>query len=197
MAQADVSGASPTYPSAYTVNYFNNPNTNSLDEIYIQNSTNESNTESSGSTGATVCANIYAFYPDQELVGCCAVAITPNQTWNNSIGQLMITIDNVGPLPVKGTIKVVTTAGFQIVIDGRTSDSVFVDCNASDPGSLVPHALNSWITHTNALTTPAGNFMTEVPFAQTGEPSTDINLLAAECQSVGEGFCGGVPVFLD
>jgi hypothetical protein len=179
MAQADTAGATPSFPTAYTVNYFNNANTASTDEIYIQNTTNESNTESSGSTGANICANIYAFYPDQELVGCCAVAITPNESWNNSVGQLMITIDNQGPLPTKGTIKVVATT----------------DPGACNPAGhtlvLAPHSLQSWITHTNTLTTPAGTFMTEEPFAQTGEPTTDINLIAAECESVGPGSCCG------
>src|SRR5579872_2402331 len=106
---ARAAGATPVYPTAFSVNYFNNPGTNGLDNIYIQNETNESNTESSGSSGQTVCADIYAFYPDQEMVGCCGVAITPNETWTNSIGQLMIHIDEAGPLPTKGTIKVVAT----------------------------------------------------------------------------------------
>jgi len=195
MAQADVAGASPSYPTAYTVNYFNNPGTSGSDEIYIQNTTNESNTESSGSTGGNICANIYAFYPDQEMIGCCEVLLTPNETWNNSVGQLMITIDNQGPLPTKGTIKVVATTA-------RTSSD---DLNGTDDGDecdpagffsspaslLAPHSLQSWITHTNTLTTPAGTFMTEEPFAQTGEPTSDVTLLAAECESVGPGSCGG------
>jgi len=181
MAQADVSGASPNYPSAYTVNYFNNPGTNGLDEIYIQNATNESNTESSGSTGGNVCANIYAFAPDEEFIGCCGVAITPNETWNNSVGQLMITIDNVGPLPTKGTIKVIAT-------------TTAAGCNPAAHNLatiLAPHTLQSWITHTNTLTTPAGTFMTEEPFAQTGEPTADVTLIASQCESVGPGRCGG------
>jgi hypothetical protein len=106
------------------------------------------------------------------------VAITPNETWTNSVGQLMIHIDEAGPLPTKGSIKVISSTDTGI-------------CDPSHPGALVTHALNSWITHTTTIPTPAGTFMTEEPFAQTGEPPTDITLLANECESVGVGSCQG------
>jgi len=178
MAQAQ---ATPVYPTAFSVNYFNNPGTNGLDDIYIQNDTNNGNSIS----GTNYCALIYAFYPDQEIVGCCGVAITPNETWTNSIGQLLIHIDTAGPLPTKGTIKVVATNDIN-GCDPRGQD---------DGGSayyLEPKTLQSWITHTNTLGAPvSGTFMTEEPLAQTGEPVTDLANLEFECQTVGPGYCGG------
>ena len=170
MAQA---GGTPVYPTAYAVNYFNNPGTAGLDELYIQNETNNGNSI----PGTSYCAMIYAFYPDQEMVGCCGVAITPNETFTNSIGQLMIGIDEAGPLPVKGTIKVVATQ----VPSGRVCDP---SGDTDSPLTLAPHALNSWITHTTTLVAPAGTFVTEEPLAQTGEPVTDITDLEAQCETV-------------
>ena len=171
-SMALAAGASPQYPTAFAVNYFNNPGTAGLDEVYVQNETNNGNSI----PGTSYCANIYAFYPDQEMVGCCGVPITPNETFTNSIGQLLIGIDEAGPLPVKGTIKVVAT---QVLPGGRCDPS-------GDSGALTlaPHTLNSWITHTTTLVAPAGTFMTEEPFAQTGEPGTDLSNLESQCQTV-------------
>jgi hypothetical protein len=163
-------GATPAFPTGFTVNYFSNPGTAGLDEIYIQNETNNGNSIH----GTDYCAMIYAFYPDQEMVGCCGIPITPNQTFTNSIGQLMIGIDEAGPLPTKGTIKVVATTASGL-------------CDPSgDAASQSPavHALQSWITHTTTLTSPAATFMTEEPFAQTGEPFNDLFSLEQQCQTV-------------
>jgi len=166
-------GASPQYPTAFTVNYFNNPGTAGLDEIYIQNQTNNANSLH----GIDYCALIYAFYPDQEMVGCCGVRITPNETFTNSVGQLMIAIDEVGPLPIKGTIKVVSTTA-----NGFCDPTG--DVTASTP---VPLVLQSWISHTTTLRSPEGTFMTEEPFAQTGEPTSDLSNLEQQCQTVNAG----------
>ncbi|HXN87005.1 MAG TPA: hypothetical protein VN867_13095 [Candidatus Binataceae bacterium] len=160
-----------SYPSGYSVNYFNNPGVNGQDEIYIQNETDNGNSI----PGTTYCAMLYAFYPDQEMIGCCGVAITPNQTWTNSIGQLMIHIDLAGPLPTNGTIKVVATNNTNPLCD-PTGDTASV--------SPAPHALQSWITHTITLSSPPATFMTEVPFAQTGEPFDDLFDLEFQCQTV-------------
>src|SRR5665213_456729 len=172
-SMALAAGGTPSFPTAFAVNYFNNPGTSGLDELYIQNETNNGNSIH----GTDYCAMIYAFYPDQEMVGCCGVRITPNETFTNSIGQLLIGIDEAGPLPVKGTIKVVATA-----VPANTV------CDPSDesgvPLTLAPHTLNSWITHTATLVSPAGTFMTEEPLAQTGEPVTDITNLEEQCQTV-------------
>jgi len=182
-SMALAAGATPSFPSAYTVNYFNNPGTAGRDEIYIQNETNNGNSIS----GTNYCAMIYAFYPDQEMVGCCGVPITPNETWTNSIGQLLIGIDEVGPLPVKGTIKVVATNNFGGLCDPT-----------GETASVVPavHALQSWITHTTTLISPAGTFVTEEPFAQTGEPFADLFSLEDQCETVNAGSpfinCPGV-----
>ena len=168
MAQA---AGTPSYPTAFAVNYFNNPGTAGLDEVYVQNETNNGNSI----PGTSYCANIYAFYPDQEMVGCCGVPITPNETFSNSISQLLIGIDEAGPLPVKGTIKVVATQVPSTRICDPSGDT--------DPVlTLAPHALTSWITHTTVA--PAGTFVTEEPFAQTGEPGTDLSNLESQCQTV-------------
>ena len=188
MAQA--AGASPQFPTAFSVNYFNNPGTAGMDEIYIQNETNNGNSI----PGATYCALIYAFYPDQEMVGCCGVAITPNESFTNSISQLLIGIDKAGPLPVKGTLKVVATTNSGTSDDG----GVLIDSDDCDPSgdfvtqTAAPHALQAWITHTTAYSPAApGTFMTEEPFAQTGEPTSDLSALEAQCQTV---TGGGVPI---
>jgi len=180
----------PQFPTAFSVNYFNNPGTNGLDEVYIQNETNNGNSI----PGLSYCALIYAFYPDQEMVGCCGVRITPNETYNQAIGQLLIHIDEAGPLPTTGTIKVVATR----VNDGDEPNGGVSggpgepggDSNDCDPTGdtntqiPAPHALNAWITHTITIGSPAGTFMTEEPFAQTGEPEADLSNLEAQCQTV-------------
>jgi hypothetical protein len=163
-------GGVPVFPSGYSVNYFNNLGTSGLDEIYIQNETNNGNSI----PGTNYCALIYAFYPDQEMVGCCGISITPNQTFTNSIGQLLIGIDVAGPLPTKGTVKVVATTDFG-----------FCDATGDFVSSVpAPHALQSWITHTTTLSSPAATFMTEEPFAQTGEPFDDLFSLERQCQTI-------------
>src|ERR1022692_638557 len=142
----------PTYPSPFSVNYFVNANQSGLDELYIQNKSNNG----TSIQGQNVCALVYAFYPDQEMVGCCSTLITPNETFTNSIGQLLIHVDKVGPLPTKGTIKVVSS----LPGPGGT-------CDAEFPNTLIPSVLTSWITHTSNV---GGTALNEEPLAQTGEP---------------------------
>ena len=116
------------------------------------------------------------------MVGCCGVSITPNETFNNSISQLLIHINEAGPLPTKGTIKVVATRPSTPGICDASGDFV-----SQTPA---PHALQSWISHTVTIGSPAATFMTEEPFAQTGEPTADLANLESQCQTI----TGGSPL---
>jgi len=171
------------------VNYFNNPRTNGLDEIYIQNETNNGNSVH----GTDVCALIYAFKPDQEMVGCCGVAITPNETYVQSVGQLLIAVNHTTSLPLNGTIKVVATTlsdPGEVAADGDDCDPSHALVNSiGDVATVAPRSLNAWITHTITLLSPSATFMTEEPFAQTGEPPSDLNnnsgfSLEDQCETV-------------
>jgi hypothetical protein len=89
-----------------------------------------------GTSGSSVCAEIYVFAPDQQMAECCGCLITPDGLLTLSISDLTKN-PLTGLKPTTGTIKL--TAG----APGTT---------ACDPTSVIPAGvINSWATHIQKL----------------------------------------------
>jgi hypothetical protein len=156
----------PAATASYLVNYFENANTEYPDgTVHLINP---------GVTGATVCANIYVFHPDQELAECCSCTITPDGLTTLSINNNLTSNPLIGgPLTGGGVIVIVSTRP---------------PCN---PTRLAPSGtIDAWGTHVLSLST-GGYQVTETAFTESTLSSTEVTALDTDCFSsqFGTGFC--------
>jgi len=56
-----------------------------------------------------ICANIYVFTADQEMVACCAEALTPNELDSAYVGRQLTFNTLTTAIPPSGVVKVVLT----------------------------------------------------------------------------------------
>jgi hypothetical protein len=133
-----------------------------------------------------VCANVYVFDPQEELIACCTCLVTPNGL--NSFSATHSLINN--PL----TPNVPTT----ITIDLVGSAPVAGLCNAGSAASInvqtLLGGLNAW--GTTLEPNPASSFgVVRTKFLPGGFSQSQLSALVTTCnfiQSVGTGFgiCG-------
>src|SRR5271165_6365253 len=132
-----------------------------------------------------LCANIYTFDPQEELISCCACSVTPNGLQSLSVVKSLISNPLTPAVPSAVMVKIVATAG---------------TCNASSisPNNLAPGLL-AWGTSLHAApTSPVSYSVTETPFAPAILSLPDFVHISSTCgfiQADGSGFgiCGGCP----
>jgi hypothetical protein len=56
-----------------------------------------------------LCANIYVFDNNQEMVACCSEEVTPNELDSASVGNQLTNNPLTSVVPASGVIKVITT----------------------------------------------------------------------------------------
>ena len=106
-----------------------------------------------GVTGA-ICANVYTFSPDEQMVSCCSCPVTPNGIANLGVNRDLISNVLTPARPSSVVVKILASA------------PVGGSCNAASPGALVP-GLRAWGTTLHAA--PGGGYaVTETAF----EPAT-------------------------
>jgi hypothetical protein len=119
--------AAQTAPPADTlkVDYFANANTAGAPDATVR-------ITNPGTSGGNLCADIYVFYPDQEMAECCGCALTPNGLTTLSVNSNLTANPLTGTLLTSGVIKIVSS----------------VDKGVCNPTSISPTAgLRSWATH--------------------------------------------------
>jgi len=148
------------------VNYFVNANTSGLPDGTVQ-MTNP------GTSGATICAMIYVFYPDEEMTECCGCTLTPDDLRTLSINNDLTANPLVGIKATNGVIKVVSSK----------------DTGGCDPRHLAPvPSTRDWATH--VLVTG----VTEEEFLNATLSSAEVSQLQAGCSAIvlegsGHGIC--------
>jgi len=177
--------------SSYTIGYYNNAVSGVPDAVmHVVNP---------GSTGGyspqgDLCANVYVFTPDQQMVECCSCAISPNGMQGFSL-ETDLTANTLTTTPaVTGAIKIVSSqgggspAGFPSV--GVASPTVGA-CDAGNTYS--PNGrLETWITHVRALGTSLGAAytVTETVFETVDLSRSELSKLQQECYAVESGLLG-------
>jgi hypothetical protein len=147
------------------------------DSVINITNTGSANTTSGALT--SICANIYTFAPDEQLVSCCSCTVTPNALVSLSTRSDLISNTLTPGVPISVVVKVVATAGMA--------------CNAANvpAGSLVS-GLRAWGTTLHALpTTPATYSVTETPFSPIALSVADLARITTFCgfiQANGSGF---------
>lgn len=94
------------------------------------------NITNSNASGGTICANVYAFSPDEQLVSCCACSVTPNALVSLSARRDLISNTLTPGVPTSMVVKLLATT------------SPAGGCNAASPTvATLAGGLNAWATH--------------------------------------------------
>ena len=163
-------------PNAYQVNYYSNA-TRQDQQVRIVNTGQVGSPIDTASGHGNVCADIYVFDANQEMIECCSCPITAN-------GMLTLSLQNqlVGN-PLTGVPA--DTGVVKIVSDGATAG------NACDPQSItapVNAAFRAFGTHAQA------GAVTETLFLPAPLTTQEANFLGLACSFVnylgsGRGVC--------
>jgi hypothetical protein len=141
--------------------------------------------------GANICANVYVFAEDQQLIACCSCPLTPNHLRTLSVRNDLINNTLTPGVPTAVTIALLASSpgpGGQVVFNGT--------CDASTvtlPTQLVS-GLRAWGTTIHAA--PNGQFqVTETKFANSPLGTEEFFKLHTYCGFIkangsGFGICG-------
>jgi len=166
--------------NGYQMKYFSNLNVGDS-VINISNDGNlQTGITASGNNGS-ICVNVYAFAPDEQLVSCCACPVTPN-----GLASLSVTNDLTSNVL---TPAVPTSITVKLIVTDASSVSV---CNAAAPGTVVNAGPVAWGTTLHAApTTPVSYMVTETPFTPYTPGHNELSGQVQDCffvQRLGSGF---------
>ncbi len=172
------------FNDVYQVNYFSNnngPASNPDQFVRIINTGQVGSPIDSATAHGTICADIYVFDANQEMLECCSCPVTANGLLSLSVGTQLTQRTLTQVTPTTGVIKIVGDAG--------PAPSV---CTATNIVNPIPGALRAFGTHVQ----PGGQ-ITETAFQvaplRTG-PGSEADFLGMACSFViylgsGRGQC--------
>jgi len=162
------------YADTFQVKYMSNLN---VGDSYV-NMTNAgtSSTTSFPTQNGNICANVFTFSPDEQLVSCCSCLVTPDALISLSAKNDLINNTLTPGVPTSVVVKLVASS-------------------ASAPGVLVP-GLSAWGTTLHAVpaagSAPAGTYgTTETSFTRGSLSAAELARITTLCgfiQSNGSGF---------
>jgi len=134
-------------------------------------------------TGA-ICANVFAFSPDEQLISCCSCPVTPNGLVSLSVVNDLINNTLTPARPNSIIVKLVPT----VPVGGSCSGSA-----ANVATATIASGILAWGTKVHSLNGPVAGplALTEVPFLNSILSSGDKNRLGTLCGFIvgnGSGF---------
>ena len=129
---------------------------------------------------ANICANVYAFSPDEQLVSCCSCPVTPDALVSLSVVSDLISNTLTPAHPSSVVIKLVPSAG--------------AVCNAANvPAANLATGLLAWGTTRHGASGANGPVFqtTETPFSQSCLSPSELARITSFCgfiQANGSGF---------
>jgi len=146
-------------------------------------------TNTAGTTagiGGAICANVYTFSPDEQMVACCSCPVTPNGLVSLSARQDLTSNTLTPAVPTSIVVKILAT----VPVGGSCTNSA-ATVGAPEPATQAP-GLVSFGTTIHALpTTPVTYGVTETPFTPASLSATERNKLGSLCGFIlanGSGF---------
>ena len=131
-----------------------------------------------------ICANVYVFAEDQQLIACCACPLTPNHLKTLSVRNDLISNTLTPGVPIGVTIALLATQNPA----GAACDPTL------PPATQLAAGLRAWGTTLHAA--PGGGFaVTETEFSPAGLSRTEAQKLQSYCGFIiadgsGFGICG-------
>jgi hypothetical protein len=190
-----------TADSPYQIRYASNLNVG--DSVINISNTGASLTTASIQSGTTagipgsICVNVYAFRPDEQILSCCSCPVTPNGLVSLSARSDLISNGLTPGVPTSIVIKLVATAP---IVSGSS-----VTCNNSAAtvgfGATLANGMVAWGTtvHQNTSVTPATYSVTETAFTPATLSTGEAGRLGTLCgfaiaQGSGFGICNSCRV---
>jgi len=145
----------------------------------VINISNAGTQNTAGGALTNICANVYTFSPDEQLVSCCSCTVTPNALVSLSAVSDLISNTLTPARPNSIVVKLVATAG--------------TACNASNvPVANLASGMIAWGTTLHALpTAPVSYGVTETEFKDKGLSAAELARITSFCgfiQANGSGF---------
>jgi hypothetical protein len=136
-------------------------------------------TQNSGGALTNICANVYTFSPDEQLISCCSCTVTPNALVSLSAVSDLISNTLTPARPNSIMVKLIATAG--------------TSCNASNvPTGNLAAGMVAWGTTLHAApTSPVTYGVTETGFVNKDLSAAELARLTSFCgfiQANGSGF---------
>ena len=141
-------------------------NLNIGDSVLNVTNSGASSTTALPNQNGNICANVYTYSPDEQLISCCSCLVTPNALVSLSANSDLVSNTLTPAHPTSIVIKLLGSAG-----------SSAASCNASSVGTgtnLLTTGLVAWFTTIHA------NPSTPVTFTASRTAFTDATLSAAE-----------------
>jgi len=155
----------PAPPTAFKDHYFSN----------LDKGDSVINLGNDGSSGGSICVNVYTFAPDEQLISCCACPITPNGLASLSVQSDLISNVLTPAVPTSVTVKLIATNA--------------AACNAAGlggPAGSPVNGLDAWGSTLHAApTTPVSYQVTETPFTPYTPGSSELVTEGADCFFIG------------
>src|SRR5438552_3045876 len=136
----------------------------------------------SASTTGAICANVYTFSPDEQLISCCSCPVTPNGLVSLSAKSDLISNTLTPAVPTSIVIKILAT----VPVAGSCNNSAA----AVTAATLAP-GLASWGTTLHAGPTALPLFGTETAFTPATLSASELGRLNDLCNFIlanGSGF---------
>ncbi len=186
MVMAALPSIAQQTPSVYLVDYFsNNPGPGgTADQLVRLVNFGVAGTPLTSPVG-DVCANVYVFDANQEMVACCSCRITPNGLLTLSVANSLTNNPVTSVVPVNGDIKVLSTAA-----NGSATCSPLTQNNG-----LLQSTVGFGTHLQTSGGTAAGTFITETQLADAVLSAGELQFLFQGCQFArylgsGKGTCG-------
>jgi hypothetical protein len=143
----------------------------------VINITNAGTQNTVGGALTNICANVYTFSPDEQLISCCSCVVTPNALVSLSVRNDLISNTLTPAVPNSIVVKLLATSG--------------TSCNASNaPAANLAAGMRAWGT-TLHLLTGDGYALTETAFDKAGISAAELARITSFCgfiQANGSGY---------
>jgi hypothetical protein len=160
------------------------------DSVVNITNTGASSTVSFPSQNGNLCANVYTFSPDEQLISCCTCLVTPDGLASLSARNDLISNTLTPGVPTAIVIKVAASTGTTGTLSG---------CNASTVGTganVLVTGMAAWGTTIHALPvtpgSPATTYgVTETAFTPATLSAAELTRITTLCgfiQTNGSGF---------
>ena len=144
-----------------------------------------------GTPSGNICANIYAFSPDEQLISCCSCLVTPNGLASLSVTTDLLSNTLTGIRPNSVVVKLIATiAG----TGGTGTNCTNSAALAGAPGFRITNTgLLAWGVGIHAAPV-AGTFgITEVPFGKATLSKAERDSVTNRCTNIiGNGSTFGI-----
>jgi hypothetical protein len=140
-----------------------------------------------GGAVGNICANVYAFSPDEQLISCCSCLVTPNGVVNLGVNRDLTSKTLTGVIPTSVVVKLVST----LAGTGGTGTTCTNSAATATTATLAPGMLAWGTTIHNAPPGVATYNVTETAFSPATLSAGELASISGRCASIlgnGSGF---------